>query len=380
MLAVVLMFAVAMPAWAKQPPGRADPAAVTGLDREHVRGLLAKGSYDELEALYAGTSTAYRRNDAGKLHTEIFRTHLIYGRGDPERAEADLRIQDWVRRFPDSVIAAIVRAQLSVERAQEIAEGNDWASIDRLSAEAYEALMMVKAKGRDDANWHTLLFLVADLQGWSLERLKPAIEAAVDADPYAIRPYIAAAAALATATHRDPKWLAWLADLAVAKTQGTEGSSMYARVYLEGGASWFRIGARPFSSGHMDWSRLHASLDDWYARLPNPAVKVGHAALACLVRDAPVAEALMDAIGPDPDLSVFERHGGRALYPRCKSWLNEEKAIPSPARARLTAALTPRCRDAYHRSGFATGGTGFMKANLNAPGGRLSALASTGSG
>jgi hypothetical protein len=325
----MFLCAVAGPAAARHPPGDADNRTVQNMALPRLPALFKQGDFDELEVIYAKAAAAYQRDGEGQLHTEFYFSILPPVNAQDELMKADQLTQAWVQRSPDSLLAEMARANTLIRRAQAIGNGKDWASIDRLSAQAYQALMKVKAKGQKDCNWHTLLFYVADLQGWKLSRLQAAIKTAVDADPYPIDQYVSAARALAMSSNQDPKLLAWLVDLAVQKTRSTEGLSMYARIYLGPGGSWFPdVRTHPFGANHMDWAKLNAGLTDWYARFPQPPVRSEHAALACVIQDRPVAEALMEAMGPSPAAQyMFERHGGKALYPRCKAWLEQGRVV-----------------------------------------------------
>jgi hypothetical protein len=314
-------------------PPPAGPRTAMDVGLEKVEALMKARKFTEVEVIYEAARAAHAREKDGIYLHEWF--YMLLGSTLDPAGERDheARTEAWFAQSKHPA-AAIAHARALMQVAKTLDKAKDWAGADARVAKAYGVLVTIRERARQDSNWHGTLLMVARLQGWETARVQAAVRVAVQADPYPLHQYISAASALAASGRGDPQMLAWLADLGARSTQKTEGQSMYARIYLEGGVGWFpNVRVHPFARGHMEWKRLNAGMEDWRARYREAPSNLDgkHAALACIAGDRKVARSLLEKMGPTPPRSEFEAWGGRALYDKCKAWVEEGRTTPKTA-------------------------------------------------
>jgi hypothetical protein len=292
--------------------------------------LFASQRFDELERAYARVLAARSRNHWGEFHTEEFvrRLYLALTGSPPKEiaapteAELESRTQAWVKHSPRSAPAAIARATHLLQRAEASYGAQNWPAGDSMTNLARQLLLQVRDASKSDPNWHAAWLYIGKLQGWDPQEVMDAIEAAADAEPGAAGPWQVAVDALSP-NRKGAGLLPPLVELAVRKSNASEGWSLYARIYLHAARTYPAVHRDPFGSGGMQWSKTNLALIDLYTRYPNPGVLNQHAILACLAGDKPATAALLRRIGAHPDPAWWRFWGGEPLYERCKARASE---------------------------------------------------------
>lgn len=299
------------------------------VDQSQLRQWLQAGQYGEIESTYTRVLAARTRNRWGEFHSEeIIRVLSVPATTATVAGFNALEAQavEWLSRAL-SPLAALVRATVIVRRIDFVAGAAPWSEIETQVRDAGMMMEIARRPGRDP-NWHAAYLGVARLEGWENGRLYPALSAAINAEPWALSPYLAAAVALSYDHERGLAKTVEMAEYALRMTRAGDGASMYARILLHS-ADWFGpLQNRPFASGHMQWPLMHQGLKDLEAQYPSIYLLDHHAALACVAGDKGAAKVLMERIGPLPAHERWEFWGGRALYSRCKEWVKEPDQVP----------------------------------------------------
>lgn len=237
--------------------------------------------------------------------------------------DADRFLREWLEAYPDSPTPRIALAVGLIERAWIIrgtgyastVSSASWKPFKETVEQARQALLQSKEVSALDPHWYTAMAEVGMLQSWSLDEFSALIDEALDREPLYFDTYFVAV------NRYLPKWggntllVEEFARQAVARTRGTEGSALYARVYWSASGGQYRDDI--FEDSLADWAEMSRGIDDVVAAYPDRWNLNHFAHFACLAGDYTKMLELLDRTeGP-----ILEEAWGSSLsYFSCKLW------------------------------------------------------------
>ncbi len=161
--------------------------------------------------------------------------------------------------------------------------------------------------------WHHVLLVIA-LDSRKLQTDAPSeFHAAVKRWPRYFPFYVTVLARMTPNQGGNWEFVEWFVDTWARQSAATEGSSMYARLYVE----LIGYGKDPIPR-HLDWGRMKASFADLMARYPDPEFKHAFAAYACRAADRLAFRRAIANIAPDQLPHIEWLHG--YSYAACMKW------------------------------------------------------------
>lgn len=282
--------------------------------------LLLAGDFAALQRLYPVEPVSAAHNFHEEMPSVNFFLAMGLGVADNWPQE-DTATQAWLERSPDSIPAALARAQLLGRHARRMDVAGQWAKAASALLEMEHLLTAVKPKTTRDVQWYALQVSLGHYQGWTAERLRNAIEAGLDVDATSMYFYRTAAIALSPDWRGSAEPLEWLARQGAARTP-SQRAATYAFSRLWTAESIEVVYRRPFEAGLVDWDLINLGLADLYRRTEPDAYYLNvHAALACRAGDKRVTAELLGRIAKTPvNAEAWKRWGGVSHYESCKKW------------------------------------------------------------
>lgn len=280
-------------------------------------------------------STTYRQ---GKSRTAsgVWKLTVFYSgisealtvRGNPNKIDAnfddlEMKVQKWMRRFPDSPTARIAYGILLSNRgwafrgkgyASEV-NPESWAPFRKYVAAARTHMEKNKSIAAIDPRWYELMLSIARSEGWERTAFEELLEEGLSREPLYYQTYFLALEYLL------PKWHGGLADIenfaqaAVARTRQQEGSGMYARIYWFASQTHFRNDL--FSNSLAVWPRMREGFEDVISRYPDSWNLNNYAKFACLAKDRAKTEEIMKRVEAQV---VPEAWSPPTLRESCRAW------------------------------------------------------------
>ena len=284
------------------------------------RELLLAGDFAALERLYPVEPAPAAHDFQSEMPSVYFFRALDLGQGADSWPQEDKATRAWLERSPDSVPAALARAQVFGWQGGRLDAAGQWAKAETALREMEQLLAAVKPKATRDMQWHTLSLSLGHYQGWAAARIRSTVEAGLDVDPASMVFHKTAGAALAPDWRASAEALEWLARQGAARTPSQRAttyafSRMWTAEYIE------VVYSRPFGAGLMDWDLMNRGLTELYRSTGHPFYLDAHAALACRASDKGATAALLGRIGTTPIVpDARKRWGGVSHYDNCKKW------------------------------------------------------------
>ena len=224
----------------------------------------------------------------------------------------DARLDAWLKAYPFSRQAHILKAELLVKRAW-LARGDGFAETVKPEAwpvyrdfliKAAKTVHDVRAFAADDPQWHALRLGLARDLGAPPEQVAGIEDEALEQAPTYYPIY------KAMLHSKQPQWGGdWAAyddavDKIVARTAATEGQSYYARIY--GDLAMSRFKGRLFERSLAKWPRMKQGLEDLVSRYPTDWNWNLYGAFACLANDLPTLRMALARLGDKTDASAWK--------------------------------------------------------------------------
>jgi len=186
-----------------------------------------------------------------------------------------------------------------------------WKQFARYMGLARQTLEVNKATSSVDPTWYETMLKVAQGQSWSQEDVNSLLEEALRKEPLHYGTYFAAVDLLLPMWGGSLEKIEAFADNAVARTNQSEGSGMYARIF------WYveqRIGSTLFKRKSV-WPKMKAGFEDLIKKYPDSWNKNAYAKYACQAGDYAVTARFMPEIGNAPILDAWN---SQLYFESCK--------------------------------------------------------------
>jgi hypothetical protein len=180
--------------------------------------------------------------------------------------------------------------------------------------QADQVLLESADAGQADPNWWCEMLDRAREHSWPAQRYWGLASAALQAFPQNQDIYRAIGLKLVPQWGGSWRALAAFADEAVARTQETEGQTLYARIYSNV-SGYFGPGFLTRPEGN--WPKLRASFEALVARYPESWNLNTFARFACDAGDKATTQRILARID---DAVVPSAWANRAMYNRCRNW------------------------------------------------------------
>jgi hypothetical protein len=298
-----------------------------------VTAAIRNGDFERLEELSSHYRTTEARTSSGLWKLSLFDARLRAALDIPKRdgqrwTSMITLVEEWVKRHPGSAGARLGYAQMLLSRAWSY-RGNgyattvakeDWKPFREFTQRARRYLEKTKNVAARDPRWYEIMIAVATYQSWPKEQFDALLKEALDRYPDFYQIYFASIIYLSPKWGGDASSIEQFAREAVERTRKTEGDGMYARIYWY--ASQTQFGDELFLDSKVDWTLMKKGIDDVLAKYPDAWNTNNFARFACLRGDKEKTAELIERIGPEPLMQVWQT---RRNYDRC-SRLGESRS------------------------------------------------------
>lgn len=287
----------------------------------------------KLEAMLEG----YRHNGeltgAGNSKLHIAYEHFNVALSTPlQTFEYALgTVEEWLRQFPSSISARIVRGSLLRNRAtiafaSSFPRGaKDVPSPDRLVAEALAQLERDRDIASQDPLWHQLVMELKAESGASVAEILALVDAA--SRQFAKDPEIYKAAGRAVAAVSDDPARDVEAVAILAASRG-ESDAHYAGVYRS--VVYGLGGLHTVKDLTIDWARLRKGMAELIERYPVQWNIQDFAAISCAGGDAATTRSLLGKVRGRPVRQAWQQ---LEFYDQCLQWSRAEPGAKPPQKA-----------------------------------------------
>ena len=273
------------------------------------------------------------RDDASEL--EFFRIGLgnvIYmqsPRREPFLRELEALTLLWATQHPGSAFAHILHAKVLVAHAWSY-RGTGyvkdvpplaWKDFNEYLERAVEYLHAHADVAMSDSSAHLLLLTIGNALGWDDAKMRMLLRDGLNRNPQDVMLYFD------MTTHMLPKWGGspvkldkYIREVAQA-TKATYGMGMYARLYSVAADEQF--GEALFADSAADWPTMRQGYEDMMTRFPDSPTRLNrYAHMACLAKDKPTLQRLLDQLGPALDATHWGSNPERSLE-TCQRWAQQ---------------------------------------------------------
>jgi Domain of unknown function (DUF4034) len=223
-----------------------------------------------------------------------------FGVAEREWDDVHSKVEQWIRRYPNSPHARIVQAQFFVNRAwffrgsgfSSTVAKEAWPRVSQYIEGARKSLVDCKSACSADPHWYEIMFFVASAQSWSHEQIDDLVHDLLEHGQSYVPAYQSAARLLL------PKWsgsyeaVEAFARIATARNTKIEGNGMYTRIY-------WNLGESPvlFSQSRADWPTMKRGFEEMLVQYPDPRNLNGEAMFACAAGDRATYQSVMKQLG-----------------------------------------------------------------------------------
>lgn len=284
--------------------------------------LLMSRSYDKLDQLSEqARAKDLALSDGQPLLTAVYAGVIGCECGNQLNDELwqvrKQRLDEWLKRKPDSVTARLAVAAFPVKYAWMARGGGyartvspqAWKLFAERMEEGRKSLAAVDARTRQDPGWYEMMLDVALSQGWPAERYDAIFFEAVEKYPYYTPFYFS------RINFYSPQWYGSaqaekrVIDDAVARTRSRWGEVLYARL------NWSTSDFNMFRSGRVDWPRMKAGFEQMIKEYPDPWNLHNFAKFSCYADDLKTLSTLLPRITPEPVVAAWQNDP--EYYRRC---------------------------------------------------------------
>ena len=235
------------------------------------------------------------------------------------------KVLKWIKAYPNSPVAhlAYVRA-LSAHAwffrgngyAATVPE-NAWKPFYHFENLANNYLVKSEKYAVADTGWYALKIGFAKTLGLDEKQFTPLIEEALTKSVNDDRIFYGVMHFLLPKWHGDANQLDKFVSKVVDKTRTQRGMELYARLYAA--ASQFQYQHQLFSQSRVSWPKMKEGFEDILKRYPDPWNVNIYAHFSCLARDKGKTKELMETIGGNPILLLWEPEGND-VFNSCRNW------------------------------------------------------------
>lgn len=231
-------------------------------------------------------------------------------------------VNEWLSLTPGHAAPYLAKAEILLGYAWD-ARGRGWANkvskkqwqlfAERVDA-ARDILTRPVAANSHHPYWYLLMEIIGNLQNWPEDEFTKLYQQATDKYPTYYYLHFRAA------DYYQPRWhgskikLKNFVENAVNKSKLTEGMTLYARIY------WSQLWAlkdNTFSPGYAEWPLMKQGFERIMQDYPDSLWNLnGFAFYACMAEDWHTARELLNRIGDNPHLSIWN---SKAKYFACRA-------------------------------------------------------------
>jgi hypothetical protein len=296
---------------------RADELVDRATTKSEVAQAFKNEDFKRLEKLSSQYRKTEVRTSSGLWKLTLFYTGLsdaldTHQRDNPFWMTMNKSAEAWVKRYPNSPSARLGYAQMLLNRgwsyrgsgyADTVAE-KDWKPFREYTQKAREYLEKTRKISEHDPRWYELMIRIATYQGWPQEEFDVILNEGMSRYPNFYQLHFAAIDYLTPKWGGDAAAIEQFAREALRLTRKTEGTGMYARIYWY--ASQTQYGNELFTRSKVDWSLMKQGIDDVLAKYPDAWNVNNFARFACMKDDKKKTSELIDRIGPEPLMQVWQ--------------------------------------------------------------------------
>lgn len=321
MLSFVVLFVIASFAGADELSTRSE------IQRKAAR-LFSVEKFDELEALAERYRNTSERTSSGLWKLTIFyagidSNHPVDIQDDFYWKISKMKADNWVKQFPDSPTAHIVKGIILINYAWTF-RGTGWAR--NVPEEAWkpfkENLAIAKAHmlaGRAfasrDPHWYLTTARILKGLGEAPDAYKAFVNEGLDQWPTYYQLYFEAINYLAPKWYGDRRQIEAFANQAVERTRAIEGMGMYARIYWF--ASQTQYDEKLFIKSNVVWEKMRAGIFDVLDKYPDAWNTQNFAYFSCLAKDRDTTRILFDRMTEPMIISAWK---SGEVYTQCRSF------------------------------------------------------------
>lgn len=226
-------------------------------------------------------------------------------------------IEEWVRRYPNSITARVAGASYYMEYAWH-ARGRGYANtvsedgwrIFRENIDiAFNKLKEIEEEGKKDPRWYDSMLMIGLAKKWPRDTFERVYQDGIKAHPLYLPLYFDKSAYLAPRWYGSEEKLREYVEEAVNDTKAQMGETLYARL------NWSLRTNHMFKNGQADWSRMKAGFERMIQDYPDPWNINNYAKFACLAEDWETVSSLGEKIGQNPLLDAWSQ--SQRYYHQC---------------------------------------------------------------
>lgn len=294
--------------------------------------LLMSRAYDKLDQSADEARTKQiPMSDGQPLLTAIYAGAIGCGCGNQLTDELwqvrKQRLDEWIKRKPNSVTARLAVAAFPVKYAWMARGGGysntvspeGWKLFRERIEEGRKTMEALDARTKQDPGWYEYMLDVGLSQGWPPEMFDAVFFEGVAKYPYYTPLYFF------RMSFYSPRWYGSIehgkrvADDAVERTRSRWGETMYARL------NWALMDFQMFKNGQADWPRMRTGFQDMMKDYPDAWNLNAFAKFSCIALDRETLSGLVTKIGDTPIVQGWDNDVNR--YQRCRAWA--QKAPPA---------------------------------------------------
>lgn len=292
----------------------------------HIAHAFQLGQFSVLEEMASEALKSRRRTSSGSwLYPQVYA--WAGASNEKQYLEMEAKARQWIAKNPRSTPAHLTYARLLINHAwmlrgggfaHQVAEAG-WSGFGEQLGKARSVLEQAREFSQTDPEWHRMILQVATEQSWSDKDFYKALEDALEAHPSYTEIYFAAARRFQPRWGGNLKQTNALLDRAVSLTKESEGTSYYARLYLNA-RNDDDVGGNLIDQLRSAWPRLRSAFDDLIQRYPTTWNRNGYASFACLAGDKVATREQMSKIGDDVQRGIWSD----SVSPdACRRWADE---------------------------------------------------------
>lgn len=230
-----------------------------------------------------------------------------------EQAFIDEQLRKWDALYPESTCASITRARAYISVAWNYRGGGyahtvpqeAWPTVRLYMEKARSELMRTKETGSLNPDWYATMIEVAKVQQWSDRDFETLLDEGISRHRLYFQMYFDAMQALLPKWRGDGEALERFARRAMRETGGSEGLSVYARVY------WSVVDDyrdRLFIDSKANWPLLRRGFQEMLALYPDNRNRNAFALFACIAGDMENAHRMLEQIQDQVVDTVWVNH------------------------------------------------------------------------
>lgn len=271
--------------------------------KKQVSALFQADDFAALDELARGY-VAGERTQSGVWKLSLLESGLheamMHDARDTEYwAALEQRFAQWATQAPASAQAQLARARMYLTRAASFQRSGfgikgSWGDYPPIVEQVQAARTHLEAHAElatVDPRWDEMMLEVARIQDWPYSQWSAQVDAALDRHPTYYSLYFNV---LNSRSSRNPVAIEKIVRDAVARTQATDGTGLYVRLYWWIYSSSYQ--EQLFEKSYADWPTLRTAIDDVLKDYPNQWNINHFAKFACLAGDAEKALELGEQI------------------------------------------------------------------------------------